>query len=61
VNRAAVFLAALALVVASAALVASLDQPSPLAKFPIVCAEAFRSLNGKASVITYPCHRAVQP
>ena len=53
-NRAAVFLAALALVLASGALVAALDHPSPLARFPIQCAQAFRAVSGQQSVIFYP-------
>jgi hypothetical protein len=61
VNRAAVFLAALALVLASGALVAALDHPSPLARFPIQCAQAFRAVSGQQSVIFYPCRRVVQP
>jgi hypothetical protein len=56
VKRAAVWLASLAVVLSAAALVASLDQPSPLARFPLTCGESF-SANGTTVPVYYPCRR----
>jgi hypothetical protein len=56
VNRAAVYLAALAVILAAAALVAALDRPQPLARYPLVCGMSFTDARtGRTAPVFVPC------